>query len=227
MAKQLVKKSSLTQSEDDVFKCTVTGTLAQQKGSTVAEIQYEHTFNLNKKLVDMGVLFVFKNQVAPRDFPILYPGYQALFTHYLKKVECETNPEAVASNPALLDRPGLLTFIEDYGLPVKPAVYADNDALRQAIYDCIDDEAVFVFNQNERMRKRGIAQYEAQDELVKLNPLPAGPAAGQEANLVTTTSSVLDSDLENDVNAKRANADSSTVMPIAKKPEKVSGADKV
>lgn len=195
MKQQLVKRGKGSKFEDCIYKVTVHGTLKIAAGLGFEQKAYEHTFKVKHENLNMSLLYIFKSQIAPRDFPVLYPGYECLITHVLKKVTCDENPEAVSSNPLLLDRPGLVQFIEDYNLPVEEGLYQrDADQLRQAVIDCINEPEAFKHNQNDR-RQRYSRKVSLKSDIDELNPLPGGPAEGF-TNTAFVTSSADDDEEE-------------------------------
>jgi len=155
-----------------VYIAEVYGEINVMKNGVLQPVAYEYSFKfLHSMLQERSALSIFKNEVAPLHFPQLFPGFQAVLTHYLREVQCPEDPRRVAENPVLLNRVGLIEFIDDYGLPVEAPLYQDDDQLRQAVLDCIDDEEVFVIQQRRRKEKYGTSA-EVRAALMELNPIP-------------------------------------------------------
>ena len=156
MPKQLVKARNSAGVANE-YKVTMHGVmrLRSETGPGTVDKTYEHTFTVNDELKKKGLKYVFKFEYAPRFFPQLYPGFEELLEYHVKKVTCDANPEAVASDPNLLDRAGLVEFIEDYGLDVEEELYVDDDQIRDAIRKNIEDEDTFKRNQTIRRMKLG------------------------------------------------------------------------
>lgn len=129
---------------------------------------YRVTVKMTGKHVAAGALSLFKNDVAPTVMPAKYPDFQGLYTHEVESHTVPEAPELEGQNLALLNRVELLAFLEDEELPIQPELFAkDNDQLRQAIMDCLENEEAFLKAQT-MFAESGRAGFKS--ELADLNP---------------------------------------------------------
>lgn len=154
---------------DLIYRLTFQGVMKCREGADEVERTYELECNMNDKMVKDGPTYIFKNFIAPKHLPIKYPGYMSLVTYHLIRTACE-DEEALESNINLLDRPGLLKYIYEYGLPVIDNLYKDESELRTAIVDCLEDQESFERNQETLQKLRGKAPQD-QSEVDELNPI--------------------------------------------------------
>jgi len=147
---------------------------------------YEVTVNMSEAHKQAGFLSTFKNLVAARVMPIQYPNYGGgLASHRIISVFDTANPDAIINDPTLMTLPQLVAFIEKNGLPVTLALYKDEDDLKQAVVDCLEDEETFIEAQDKRQDLRG-ADIALANELAELNP-------GLHTVATTPTSAVAES----------------------------------
>lgn len=154
---------------DLIYRLTFQGVMKCREGADEVERTYEIECNMNDKMVKDGPTYIFKNFIAPKHLPIKYPGYMSLVTYHLIRTACE-DEEALESNINLLDRPGLLKYIYEYGLPVIDNLYKDESELRAAIGECLEDQESFERNQETLQKLRGKAPQD-QSEVDELNPI--------------------------------------------------------
>lgn len=147
---------------------------------------YQVTVKMSQAHKEAGFLSTFKNLVADRVMRTQYPDYGGgLASHRIVSVFDTANPDAIINDPTLMTLPQLIAFIEKNGLPVTLALYKDEDDLKQAVVDCLDDEETFVEAQDKRQNLRG-ADIALANELAELNP-------GMNTLSATPTSAVADS----------------------------------
>lgn len=161
-----------------IFEVTVYGTVRVQGGPGGFEDKaYEYTFKCTgAQLQETSALSIFKNAVAPQHFPILYPGFQTLMTHYVKSTSCPEDPEAIYDFPSILNRKQLVSYIMENELPVDEMLYPDVEVLRQAVNDCENnDPEVFRKMQEWTREHRGNASSNIR-VIDELNPLPTKTA---------------------------------------------------
>lgn len=162
---------------DPIFTATIYGEMVIQNGEKNVQKSYEHTYSVPKSVVDQhGVLSPFKNTIAKTQFPILYPGFQSLMTHHIRKVTCESNPELVVANPNICNYEQLLEIVEDTDGDIELELYDDEYKLRQAVLDYIDDPEVFAAQQEHIRALRG-NKAALTSKVLALNPLPQAPLA--------------------------------------------------
>lgn len=154
---------------DLIYRLTFQGVMKCREGADEVERTYELECNMNDKMVKDGPTYIFKNFIAPKHLPIKYPGYMSLVTYHLIRTACE-DEDALESNINLLDRPGLLKYIYEYGLPVIDNLYKDEAELRSAITECLEDQEAFERNQETLQKLRGKAPQD-QSEVDELNPI--------------------------------------------------------
>lgn len=170
-------KKRVNPSKDPIFTITIYGEMVIQTAEKIVNKPYEHTYRVPKSVVDeRGPISPFKNAIAKAQFPILYPGFQSLATHHIKQVVCEEQPELVIANPILCNFEQLMEIVEDTDGDVDPTLYTDEDQLRQALLDYINDPEIFAIQQDRIKAMRG--QHAAVvANVLRLNPLPLSPAS--------------------------------------------------
>ncbi len=130
---------------------------------------YREVLRMDEGHKQSGFLYVWKNLMAPQWMPPRYPGYEGLLTHHLESVVDENDPDAVPNDIRLMNLPQLVAFVQVNDLPVDIELYGDEDALKQAVIDCIEDEESFVIGQEKRQSSRGHS-VELKQSLSELNP---------------------------------------------------------
>lgn len=129
---------------------------------------YNVTVRMNDDHKEAGFLSVFKNLVAPRMMRQQYPDYgDHLMTHRIISIKDTENPDAIPNEPQLMTLQQLMAFIQKNELPVDPGLYRDEDELKEAVIQCLEDEDVFEEAQAKRRELRGanVALANALDEL--------------------------------------------------------------
>lgn len=143
---------------------------------------YREVVRMDEEHKRSGFLYVWKNLFAPQWMPPRYPGYEGLLTHNLESVVDESDPDAVPNDVRLMNLPQLIAFVQVNDLPVDIELYADEDALKQAVIDCLEDEESFVIGQEKRQTSRG-HNVELKQSLADLNP-------GLQGGLLTKASEI-------------------------------------
>lgn len=184
---------------------------ATEKGNELKP--YDITVAMNDEHKSAGFLSVFKNLVAPRAMRQEYPDYaDHLHTHRIISVVDRDDPDAFPDDPNLMTLNQLYAFIEKNDLPVEPDLYKDEDELKQAVIECLQDEDTFEETQNRRRETRG-ESVALQKSLSELNPQLGQPGAPN----VTPDNTPID--LTKVPDAKDAK--------LPEKPEKDNGTDKL
>lgn len=171
MAEKPVKKQpAAKKSKPTVYEVTIAGEYyAEVRGGTELK-PYQVTLKMNQEHKEAGFLSVFRNLVAPQTMRAQYSDYGGgLSTHRVISVIDVENPDGVLNDPTLMTLPQLLAFIGKNELPITVALYGDEDALKQAVVDCLTDEDSFVEAQAKRQDLRG-ASLELANQLSELNP---------------------------------------------------------
>jgi hypothetical protein len=171
-----------------VYEVTIEGEYhAHTKDGNVLK-PYSVSIKLGEEHKQAGFLSVFKNLVAGKVMKQKYPDYaDGLYTHRLVKVVDLSDPESIPKDPSLMNLAQLTAFIQHNELPVQIGLYKDEDELRQAVIECLEDEEVFTQNQEKRKEVRG-RDLELTNSLNELNPefglgLSTTAAEAEAANL--------------------------------------------
>ncbi len=138
-----------------IYEVTIEGEYFKGENQTSSLEPYKETIKLNEDHKEAGFLSVWKNLVAPRLMPAKYKGYGGLHTHHLVSVVDLDDPEALPNDPTLMNLDQLVAFINHNEMPVEISLYQDEDALRQAVVECIEDEESFLIGQDKRQSARG------------------------------------------------------------------------
>ncbi len=160
-----------------IYDVTIEGEYFKGENQTNTLAPYKETVRLNEDHREAGFLYVWKNLLASKWMPSRYPGYGGLHTHYLVSAVDIEDPEAVPNDPNLMSLDQLIAFIEFHGLPVITDLYRDEDGLRQAVIECIEDEEAFRSAQERRRTSQGHS-VQLTSSLNDLNP---GLGAGLKA----------------------------------------------
>lgn len=199
--------------KEKVYDVTIAGEYhaATEKGNELRP--YEITVAMNQEHKDNGFLSVFKNLVAPRAMKQKYPDYNgSLHTHRLISAVDRDDPNGIPDDPSLMNMAQLFAFIEKNDLPVDADLYKDEDDLKQAVIECLQDEDGFEQAQNKRREVRG-ESVKLQKSLADLNPDLGVPGAPQ----------TKPSDEKIDPDKVPDKGD----VKVPKQPEKDNGTDKV
>lgn len=106
---------------------------------------------MNERMVKEGVLSVFKNEIAPRKLAAMFSDYSYIATY--KQVEVHALDGSAIKNINLMNRAELEALIGNEELLIDVTLYKSADELRQALFDYIDDESGFLYNQDIRRTK--------------------------------------------------------------------------
>ncbi len=164
-----------------IYKVTVEGEYFKTEHQRGELHPYEETVRMDESHREAGFVWAWKNLMAPAWMPKKYPGYTNLHTHRLVSVVDEEDPDTIPNDPMLMSIDQLIAFIRHNELPVDIGLYPDEDALKQAVIDCIRDEEIFVEGQNRRKTVRGNA-VELTNTLALLNEGVSMGLAGKAQN---------------------------------------------
>lgn len=154
--------------KERIYKVTVEGEFFKSEHDKSQLHPYHEEMRMNTEHKEAGFLWVWKNILAPQTMPRKYPGFTGLHTHRLLSVVDEAEPDTIPNDPTLMSLDQLIAFIKHNELPVDIGLYPDEDALKQAVIDCLSDEETFVEGQGRRKEVRGNA-VELASSLAALN----------------------------------------------------------
>lgn len=169
-----------------IYTITMRGTFfAKGENGSILE-PYEVVFPMGKKqLEQLKPTAFFRQHVAGLVMPRKYPNYQAnngsqLAEFYVAHSTCSV-PEMLSEEIDLLTRTGLITYIEERGLPIEIYLYDDDMQLRQAIYDHRKDPEGFQKIQATYLkRKKGGIEIKKQfNEICSMDQLLAMNGIGE------------------------------------------------
>lgn len=186
MAKKAVKREYEITFEGDYF--------AAAKGGLELR-PYNVTLTMNEEHRQAGFLSVFKNVAAPALMRKKYPDYaDALATHRVVAIKDLAQPDLVIDDPKLMTFAEVIAFVSKNALPVNLTLYKDEDELKQAVVECLEDEDAFVEAQSKRQEVKGPTAAMAAS-LASLNPeLGGGFEAAQKEAATLDLDTIPDSD---------------------------------
>lgn len=125
-----------------VYLITFSGSYYTTDGSGQNTKQFNPiTVKMTQYMVNEGPLSVFKNEIAPELFPRMYPDFSMLHKYRVDHTEREDGGPVLDIN--LMNRGEITALISREGLPITVSLYKTVDALREAIFRYLQDDAGF------------------------------------------------------------------------------------
>ncbi len=162
-------KRHIQPNQDRIYTCTVAGDYYARTETDRNTIKrYTVTVKLSEAEMDAALSIIVRN-LLPTALATKYPDAIRYRTHTLMEVVCDDDPTTDANDPNFMSKPELLTYITEYGLPVKAHLYPELAELQQAVNRCVRDEDAFVTEQTFFEERHG-HELQLKTKLQDLNP---------------------------------------------------------
>ncbi len=167
MAKPITKSTLAKQKQsrkNTVLQVRIYGTYHSKNKKEIKK--YECVAKMPIAELEENPVYYVKKHLLPRVGPALYEDWGR---HREIYVELADQNEATDNTPIdLLDRDGLIAYIDDENLPVKENLFLEKSSLLQAIKDCIDNEAAFLEYQDS-INEKDLEEIKRKENLLELN----------------------------------------------------------
>lgn len=155
---------------DTVYKMSFSGSYFSNDNNAVGGTKAfgPITIRMNERMVKEGPLSVFKNEIVPRRFPTIFTDFVEIATYKLNRTDTEDG--SPIKNINLMNRAELEALIKnEEDVMIDIALYKNAEELRQALFDFIEDESGFLYNQSIRRTKIS-ATAKLVPDILELNP---------------------------------------------------------